>query len=763
MGSSSLAAPPPKLHRSLIASMLRLDRTRVSLPMAIRNSVGFAIPLILLAALGHPTLGVIVGIGTLNVAFADQAGTDYTKAARMLATAVGAAVSVFAGATIGEYGALAILPLAVWGFGAGMLAALGTGTAQVGVAAIVSFLVMTGNPQRPIDALGLGALVLVGGLFQTLLSMIAWPVRHHSPAQRALATVFLDLAIYARDPTLPIVGDPPGNVSLLGVGNVLRGRVERDDPASAPDIDQAVFDHAQRLQADLMAIGATGRTLSSGGEAFRGLDTGNVNRAVAQMVSNVAESLASGHPSPMLASGQMRLSRAIDTFIALADLPEATSDPHHLQLRALLIGQIASLQDELDQLVDLVENDQPDARLLTWSEMMNDWSVRFQEGKATILANLTMSSAIFRHALRLAVCLVLADSLVRLLGTPHGYWAPMTVAIILRPDFGTTIARGGARLIGTGIGLVLATVLLHFFVPGLWPHVALVIVLTFLIRVLAPANWILAAITVSAYVVALLSLVGVPPTTTVAERSLNTAIGGALALATFIVWPTWEAKQISEALAGMIGSFRGAMGATLGNSISTTPSSQSETHRLRMASRLARSNATASLNRLRNEPGVDLEHKQQAQNLVTHTRELAISTLTMESYLNRLGEADIQKIRPALRAFVKAVDESLAWIEAAVRTGISADTPPGSLHSRSQALRPDVDGDDQSLQTNDNAAPEAVSAAISLAIAAEARRMADIVSSMVAIVHDAHPSNAASDATAVPAAITAAASTAREA
>ncbi|MGI8404460.1 MAG: hypothetical protein ACR2OE_06800, partial [Thermomicrobiales bacterium] len=106
-----------------------------------------------------------------------------------------------------------------------------------------------------------------------------------------------------------------------------------------------------------------------------------------------------------------------------------------------------------------------------------------------------------------------------------------------------------------------------------------------------------------------------------------------------------------------------------------------------------------------------------------------------------------------------------AWIEAAVRTGTSADAPPGSLHSRSRALRPDVGGDDQSLQTNGNAAPEAVSAAISLAIAAEARRMADIVSAMVAIVHGAHSSQAASDATAVPTTITtsAAASPAREA
>ncbi|MGI8403235.1 MAG: FUSC family protein [Thermomicrobiales bacterium] len=762
MGSSSLAAHLPKLHRSLIASMLRLDRTRVSLPMAIRNSIGFAIPLILLAALGYPTLGVIMGIGTLNVAFADQAGTDYTKAARMLATAVGVAVSVFAGSAIGGYGAVAFLPLAVWGFGAGMLAALGTGSTQVGVAAVVSFLVMTGNPQRPIDALGLAVLVLVGGLFQTLLSMIAWPVRRRSPAQRALVAAFRDLAVYARNPSVPIAGDPPGNAALLGVGGALQGRADRDDPASAPDIDQALFDYAQRLQADLMAIG---RTLSAVAvEPYRAPGIEHVSRAAARMLTNVAGSLDSGRPSPVLASSRVQLSHAVETF-AISDQPGATPDTQHLRMRTLLTEQITSLQDELDQLADLVENDQPRAAPLTWSEMLDDWIVRFREGRSTILANLTRNSAYFRHALRLAICLVLADSLVRLLGTPHGYWAPMTVAIILRPDFGTTIARGGARLIGTGIGLVLATALLHFFVPGLWPHVALVIVLTFLIRVLAPANWILAAITVSAYVVALLSLVGIAPATTVAQRSLNTAIGGALALTTFIVWPTWEATQTPEALATMLGSFRRAMGATLGNSISTTPSSSSEIHRLRMTSRLARSNATASLNRLRNEPGVDFHHRQQAQHLVTHTRELAISTLTMESYLNRLGEGDIQRMRPALRAFVKAVDESLAWIEAAVRTGTSADAPPGSLHSRSRALRPDVDGNDQSLQTNDNAAPEGVSAIIALAIAAEARRMADIVSAMVAIVHDAHSSRAASDATAVPTAITtaAAASPAREA
>ncbi len=76
-------------------------------------------------------------------------------------------------------------------------------------------------------------------------------------------------------------------------------------------------------------------------------------------------------------------------------------------------------------------------------------------------ANLSFRSAVFRHALRLSIGVGLADALGHSISWDRTYWIPMTVAVILKPDFTTTVSRGALRLLGTVTGLMLATVLYH--------------------------------------------------------------------------------------------------------------------------------------------------------------------------------------------------------------------------------------------------------------------------------------------------------------
>ena len=80
-------------------------------------------------------------------------------------------------------------------------------------------------------------------------------------------------------------------------------------------------------------------------------------------------------------------------------------------------------------------------------------------------ANLNLHSATFRHAVRLAVCVGIGDTAGHMAGWDRSYWLPMTVAVILKPDFTTTLSRGFLRLFGTLAGLMVATVLYHVL-PG---------------------------------------------------------------------------------------------------------------------------------------------------------------------------------------------------------------------------------------------------------------------------------------------------------
>lgn len=73
--------------------------------------------------------------------------------------------------------------------------------------------------------------------------------------------------------------------------------------------------------------------------------------------------------------------------------------------------------------------------------------------------NLTLDSAVFRHALRLGVTAAAAVAIYSTFGFREGYWVTLTVVVILKPYSGATFQRGLQRVIGTVIGGILAAIL----------------------------------------------------------------------------------------------------------------------------------------------------------------------------------------------------------------------------------------------------------------------------------------------------------------
>ena len=53
------------------------------------------------------------------------------------------------------------------------------------------------------------------------------------------------------------------------------------------------------------------------------------------------------------------------------------------------------------------------------------------------------------------------------LALPRSYWLAMTIALVLKPDFGSTFSRGILRLAGTYVGLFVATLSVPFCIARL--------------------------------------------------------------------------------------------------------------------------------------------------------------------------------------------------------------------------------------------------------------------------------------------------------
>lgn len=163
------------------------------------------------------------------------------------------------------------------------------------------------------------------------------------------------------------------------------------------------------------------------------------------------------------------------------------------------------------------------------------------------LLKLRPTPAQWQHSLRLALAVGLSDLLVRSLDLPHGYWLPLTVGLVLRADYLTTVTRGAARLLGT-LAAVLLGLLIGLAHPTPQLDTLLVLVAAWLAYALLQVGYAPFSAAVSLYVIASVSASGLSQGAVAEGRLLYTVLGGVLALAAFLVWPIWQAGTARERL-----------------------------------------------------------------------------------------------------------------------------------------------------------------------------------------------------------------------
>ncbi len=160
--------------------------------------------------------------------------------------------------------------------------------------------------------------------------------------------------------------------------------------------------------------------------------------------------------------------------------------------------------------------------------------------------HLAVESPVFRYATRLALTLGLTAGATRTLGVRQWYWVPMTALLVLKPDLRQTLTRGFARIAGTLIGAAVATLIAALLRPSPPLLVALVLLSALFCYALLNVNYAVYAIAITAYVVFILALVGLPELVAVRVRVVNTAIGGLCAfVGHFLILP--RARRSSSA------------------------------------------------------------------------------------------------------------------------------------------------------------------------------------------------------------------------
>lgn len=600
----------------MLRRLLELKPRDVPWRVGVRNTLAVVAPLAAGLATGHAAAGIAVAIGALNTMFADQPGPYRLRAQRMLLTALGAGLSAFAGAVFGAHDAVIVAAALLWGVVGGLLVAIGPEAGRAGLTSMILLVVMSADPLPVAQASGIGALVLVGGVLQSLVALAAWPLQRYRPERHALAEVFTQLAAMARmrhDPTTP----PPTTQAVQFAQQLLHGA--HRSRSLAMQSFRVLAEVGERIRVELLALADLREAVT---DPRSGAAVGDVLLAAARVLDGIAVALAQG----IAPTAARELADALDPLVAAIEGLRARHDERG-ERRLLRIahtraeGLAGQLRSAARNAAFAGSRGEADAQE---GEARLPAALRPQGALATLRANLGISSVAMRHALRCGICLALAVAVERMLDLPHGFWIPMTTAIVLKPDFAGTFSFGVLRVVGTLVGLVLVSVLLLGPIDGPWERLLAFAALCFAFRLLATVNYGLGTAALTGMIVMLMSFHGDAPGETILPRAGYTLAGSALALAAYALWPSRERLRLRPGLASMIDAYRAYLAAVLGGDAGQ----RAET---RVAARAARTEALASLDRLAGEPRPDRRLLALAEGVFANGNRIARASMALEA------------------------------------------------------------------------------------------------------------------------------------
>jgi uncharacterized membrane protein YccC len=663
--------------RAAAGGLISVPRSKLSPRVAARGTLAVALPLLVGVLTGAVAPAVAATLGAYFTGFADLSG-PYRRRLRLGSSlAAAGAVSVLLGAAAHPYPFMAVLLVALWGFVAGMLTALGPAGTRVGITGLIVLIVVGEQPQSLGKALGAAFALLVGAALQTLLAVAPWPVRGYAPERLTLATAYRRVTDV--DPT---GAEPQGPAypAILDAHAALQGL----DPQRNRTVAslRILLDEVERARGETVALAALRARLDDMGEPEAATEVKAALDAAAAVAATVAGRLENPSTRPGPEAGQA-LTDAVAALRKRADGPgKAPLTRRGAAARAAaLAGQLRAAR----RIVDSADPDLDDEILAEdmarpeGAEPLPGGGRVFvmpaDEPMSVLKANLRPSSAAFRHALRLAFTLAVVATTLAAFGLPRGYWLLLTVAVAIRPDFSATVKQVVDRIAGTLLGMLVVSALLQWLVSETWQKMILVPLFYFFLRTVLSANFALGAAAMAGNAVLLADLLGAGAASLIVERIAYTVAAGVIALGAYLAWPTWERATARETLAASVDAARRYLRTAADPDTAVT-----EVDAARSAARVALTNARDSAKRLADEPGTPPDLVDLGNGVVVHASRLVQGGMALEAARDAHPAGLSQ---PAARQFAGHVDTALGTVTEALRTG----KRPRSL----PPLRADVD------------------------------------------------------------------------
>jgi uncharacterized membrane protein YccC len=629
---------------------------------AARVAVGVVVPLAIGSASGHLDYGAFAALGAQPAGLVSLHGKARSRLTAVAVASVGMAASTFVGATTATAAPWLLVPyVIVLGYICGLTACLGPPLSVATLQWAIALLVAVGLPLGPGAAGVRAGLVLAGGLFQGVLVAGSWVLRRGDAERETLASSYRALAGYASGVAAGRSEPPPpiafAAAAALEDPNPLL-------PASIQPIFLDLLEEAERIRASLAAMAAQTADADQGeAEQLRSLTAD-----AAAVLGRIAVALG--------ASPGKRADRMSDLSAGAHVLGIAPNASRHWAAEALFaqLRTVVELVRRLDAVATqaspthAVRSAPPQARGAT-------------AAVATLRANVNASSEAGRHALRLAVAAGLAAVLAQATGLMDARWVVLTVFIVLKPDYNSTLGRSVHRAAGTMLGAVLGAAAAQLGHLGDGALIAAASVVIAAAYAVFEVSFLLYSVFLTTFIVLLLDMLGVPAVPAAGARVVDTAIGAALAIAVYFAWPTWEAVGARENFARLLERHGEYARALLRQRAHPGRFDAAQLRAVQVAARRARSDAEASAARLSDEPSLAPLTPDLARALITTVGRLAHAELALHALAvshEQLGRPSHDVLTGNDADALDALGASLATTMGALAVSLRTLQPPAS-------------------------------------------------------------------------------------
>jgi YccS/YhfK family integral membrane protein len=505
-------------------------------------------------------------LGIIACALAETDDNWQGRVNALAVTLVCFSVAAFAVELLFPYPYLFVTALALASFCLTMLGALGERYGAIAYATLIlSVYTMIGVDQRGGEVSNFWhepLLLVAGAAWYGLLSILWQALFSNQPVQQALARLFRELGLYLKLKS-----------SLFEPLRQLNVEARRLELAKQNGRVVAALNAAKEIILHRVGNGRPGSKVSRYLKLYF-LAQDIHERASSSHYPYNALAEAFFHSDVLFRCQRLlrqqgvacqRLSESIQLrqpFIYDDSFAEALGDLHasleHLRIqsnpawRGLLrsLRALAANLGTLDRLLSDASN--PDNLADARDSSLLDRSPRsLKDFWGRIRQNLTPTSLLFRHALRLPLALVVCYAMVHLIHPTQGYWIMLTTLFVCQPSYGATRRKLGERIIGTAIGLTVGWALFDLFPnPVVQSLFAIAAGLVFFVN--RTTSYTISTAGITLMVLFCFNQTG-DGYGLFLPRLFDTLIGSLIAgLAVFLFLPDWQGRKLHKVLANTL-------------------------------------------------------------------------------------------------------------------------------------------------------------------------------------------------------------------